>query len=303
MSETGRRERSSASRDQRSLGLRTDDGRILWLPEDYLAHAHHGYALTGHVSQGATVDRTFILASPERGGAEWAYVAASRHRLDLELFVTHHAAELLEESLARAWLRSRAKHLALDLVDPSVRDAIVEQVGTSHDRATPERLLARVEDLRAARESAREVAASVTNHELARVVELRAAVARAEEGAGEAEGRRARLDEQFNRVPAWRRSERAEARSGIERARTDRERHRAEGRAAEAELTRLGPALGRLADAEGARLRAHATGDELNAAQERLGAWGALTDRARGRSGPERVRDRPSIDRDLGRGR
>ncbi len=71
-----------------ALTLRADDGRLIVLPSDYLEHAHHGYALTGHVSQGATVERTYLLASPERGGAEWAYVAASRHRMDLRVYAS-----------------------------------------------------------------------------------------------------------------------------------------------------------------------------------------------------------------------
>ena len=70
------------------LDLFTDHGEIVRLPADYLAHARHGFALTGHVSQGESVDRTFVLASPERGGAEWAYAAASRQRHDLQVFVT-----------------------------------------------------------------------------------------------------------------------------------------------------------------------------------------------------------------------
>ena len=101
------------------LDLFTDHGEIVRIPADYLAHARHGYALTGHVSQGESVDRTFVLASPERGGAEWAYVAASRQRHDLQVFVVHHEAENVEEALARAWSRSQAKSLALDLVDPA----------------------------------------------------------------------------------------------------------------------------------------------------------------------------------------
>ena len=47
----------------------------------------HGYAMTGHVAQGATVDRCFVLASDgmSRG---WAYVALSRGRLSNRLYVT-----------------------------------------------------------------------------------------------------------------------------------------------------------------------------------------------------------------------
>ena len=99
-------------------------------PSDYLGDVHHGYALTGHISQGATVERTYLLATPERGGAEWAYVAATRQRVDLAVFVVHHEPERLEAALARSWGRSDAKHLALDLVDaggPGIGDGRCSQ--------------------------------------------------------------------------------------------------------------------------------------------------------------------------------
>jgi len=154
------------------LDLYTDHGETIRIPADYLAHARHGYALTGHVSQGESVDRTFVLASPERGGAEWAYVAGSRQRHDLRVFVTHHEAENVEEALARAWSRSQAKSLALDMVDPAQREAAMGAVRRDLDGATPEKLVAQAEELRAARESARQDA-SRFNSEQARVTELR----------------------------------------------------------------------------------------------------------------------------------
>lgn len=46
----------------------------------------HGYAMTGHVAQGATVDRAFVLAS-EGMSREWAYVALSRGRASNRLYV------------------------------------------------------------------------------------------------------------------------------------------------------------------------------------------------------------------------
>lgn len=78
-------------------------------PERYLGHVHHGYALTGHISQGTTVERTYLLATPDRGGKEWAYVAATRQRVDLALFAVHHEPERLEAALARSRERSDAK--------------------------------------------------------------------------------------------------------------------------------------------------------------------------------------------------
>jgi conjugative relaxase-like TrwC/TraI family protein len=101
-------------RDRGSLIIRTDDGRRVQLPADYLEHAHHGYAITGHASQGATADRTFVLATPERGSAEWGYVAASRHRIDLQVYVAGADRETVRDELARAWGRAGTKTLALD---------------------------------------------------------------------------------------------------------------------------------------------------------------------------------------------
>ena len=87
------------------------------LPPDYLEHAHYGYALTGHVSQGVTVERTYLLASPERGGAEWAYVAGSRHRLDLRVYAITDEPDQTAEALAATWERRQAKHLALERIE------------------------------------------------------------------------------------------------------------------------------------------------------------------------------------------
>ncbi len=46
----------------------------------------HGYAITGHVAQGATVDRSFVLAG-QGISSEWAYVALSRGRLTNQLYL------------------------------------------------------------------------------------------------------------------------------------------------------------------------------------------------------------------------
>jgi conjugative relaxase-like TrwC/TraI family protein len=106
---------------ERALTLWTDDGREVALPADYLRHAEHGYAMTGHVSQGTTVDRTYLLATPERGGKEWAYVAGSRQRIDLEVYAIHHDPEALGVALESAWTRTQAKGLAVDLVAAGYR--------------------------------------------------------------------------------------------------------------------------------------------------------------------------------------
>jgi len=120
--------------ERRSLLVRTDEGRLVELPPDYLVHVRHGYAVTGHASQGATVEHTFLLASPERGGAEWAYVAASRHRIALTLYAPAPDQEPVAEALARAWERRQAKSLALDRIE---RAAPGDERGGGEDAVDP----------------------------------------------------------------------------------------------------------------------------------------------------------------------
>jgi hypothetical protein len=112
-----------ADRGAGTLTLRADDGRRIELPADYLTHAHHGYALTGHASQGASVGRTFLLASPERGGAEWAYVAGSRHRIDLRVYAVAKEVEQAAHALASTWERRQAKRLAIERLGATERVA------------------------------------------------------------------------------------------------------------------------------------------------------------------------------------
>jgi ATP-dependent exoDNAse (exonuclease V) alpha subunit len=112
------------------LMLRTDEGRTVSLPAAYLTHAEHGYAATGHVSQGETVDRTYLLAGSGRGGREWAYVAGSRHRIDLRVYAVHHDGDRLQEALVAAWRRAQATRLAVDLASLERREANITEART-----------------------------------------------------------------------------------------------------------------------------------------------------------------------------
>jgi hypothetical protein len=113
--------------DGASLMVRTDDGRALTLPQDYLAAGHvtHAYAITGHKAQGMTTDRAFVLGDDSLY-REWGYVAMSRGRDDNRLYAVVgdsygrdevggrvERPEALE-GLARALERSKAKQLAFD---------------------------------------------------------------------------------------------------------------------------------------------------------------------------------------------
>ena len=74
--------------DQTTLTLRTDQGALRRTPVAYAAkHLDHGYALTGHAAQGATVDRAFVLVEDRGALQEWGYVACSRARRETRLYL------------------------------------------------------------------------------------------------------------------------------------------------------------------------------------------------------------------------
>ena len=93
----------------------------------------HGYAITGHVAQGLTVDHSLVLAS---GGmsSEWAYVALSRGRQTNRLYVAEREDDARAEfapveertagaveRLTRALQSSDAQVLAIDSGRPADR--------------------------------------------------------------------------------------------------------------------------------------------------------------------------------------
>jgi conjugative relaxase-like TrwC/TraI family protein len=123
------------------IQIRTDDGRTVKLPADYLEHVDYGYASTGHASQGMSVDRTFLLATPARGGREWGYVAGTRHRIDLRVYTVSQDAAEARSELQRTWQRSQAKALALDRMTAQERrralgraDRILEKEERARER-------------------------------------------------------------------------------------------------------------------------------------------------------------------------
>ncbi|MDQ3913769.1 MAG: relaxase domain-containing protein [Actinomycetota bacterium] len=117
--------------ERRTVTLRTHDGAQVALPRPYVDDGHltHAYAVTGHKSQGMTVDRTFVLVD-ETLYREWGYTAMSRGRVDNRLYVVAgvdldredtggqvaRAADPMP-ALTRALGRSRAKELALDRLE------------------------------------------------------------------------------------------------------------------------------------------------------------------------------------------
>lgn len=107
-------------------------GRLVALSPQYLQSTpqrpalQHAYAVTGHIAQGMTVDRAFVLGSPELY-REWGYTAMSRGRQTNRLYVLApddldrrevapraHGLETASESLVRGLTTSRAQIPAID---------------------------------------------------------------------------------------------------------------------------------------------------------------------------------------------
>jgi conjugative relaxase-like TrwC/TraI family protein len=118
---------TAVDREQRAVAVELDDGRRLTLPGRYIdaGHVAHGYALTGHKTQGLTLERAFVLADDRRALREWGYVALSRARKQTRLYTTAnelepdappHRTEPAEpfDRLAEALTRPAAETLALD---------------------------------------------------------------------------------------------------------------------------------------------------------------------------------------------
>ncbi|MCY1170012.1 ATP-dependent RecD-like DNA helicase [compost metagenome] len=99
-----------AGRD--TLAVRLDDGRKVEVDLKSYAHVDHGYAATVHKTQGMTVDRTHVLATPGMD-AHSTYVALSRHRTGTAL---HYGRDDFahEGQLRRTLGRERPKDMALD---------------------------------------------------------------------------------------------------------------------------------------------------------------------------------------------
>jgi ATP-dependent exoDNAse (exonuclease V) alpha subunit len=108
-------------------------GRAIELDSEYLSRftnhgdpvVAHGYAVTGHVAQGLTTERAFVLASDELY-REWAYTAMSRGRATNRLYMVGNAPRVRDEiaprphSTAEADLlgtlrQSRRQRMAIDV--------------------------------------------------------------------------------------------------------------------------------------------------------------------------------------------
>jgi Ti-type conjugative transfer relaxase TraA len=97
------------------LVARLDGGDRIRIDQATYAHVDHGYAVTLHKAQGATVDRTFVLAS---GGMDrhLIYVGMTRHRDDAALYAGRD--DFRDEgAMMRRLSRARPKVSSLDFAE------------------------------------------------------------------------------------------------------------------------------------------------------------------------------------------
>jgi ATP-dependent exoDNAse (exonuclease V) alpha subunit len=108
------------------LDIETDAGKTVSVNPAQYGHIDYGYALSVHKAQGQTVDNVYLLISDVMTDREWVYVAASRHRKQLRVYLSE---ELSDEF---SWLisASHQKEVSHDFTEihptPASKDAEFE---------------------------------------------------------------------------------------------------------------------------------------------------------------------------------
>ena len=117
------------------IAVLMDDGRSVAFDVKDYADIDHGYAATIHKSQGVTVDRTHVLATPGLD-RHASYVALSRHRHAVEL---HYGRDDFadDRKLVRTLSRERAKDMASDhiVAPPRSRRRATPLPGSSRNKS------------------------------------------------------------------------------------------------------------------------------------------------------------------------
>ncbi len=80
----------SIDQARRTVTITTDRGDDVALSPatSRTGNLRHGYALTGHAAQGATVERAFVLGETDRALKEWGYVGLSRATTSTQVYLT-----------------------------------------------------------------------------------------------------------------------------------------------------------------------------------------------------------------------
>ena len=81
------------------MKLRMDDGREAFLDLSKDHAIKHAYAMTTHKAQGATKDAAFYWVSATGNSLHQAYVACSRHRKDLRMYLSEDMVQSMEDRM------------------------------------------------------------------------------------------------------------------------------------------------------------------------------------------------------------
>jgi conjugative relaxase-like TrwC/TraI family protein len=122
--------------DSARLTVELGPGRRVEVPARYAQDGglDHGYAVTAHRAQGATVDATFVLGSDELY-REWGYTALSRHRDAARFYVSATPAFLNEAPPALEVEGDVARRVAVMLEVSRAQHLALNGISTDH-RAT-----------------------------------------------------------------------------------------------------------------------------------------------------------------------
>ena len=204
---------------KRELVLRTDSGREITLSAGYLdvGHARHGYALTGHKTQGLTVDDAFVLAVGEGSLKEWGYVALSRARYSTRLYTTQTDLEAEIPPTYRPERPDSIEQLAKALSRPAAESTALEQKTQALVKRCESMENERGRMSRELRDASKELTGSGVIARLRRGGDLRAEIAQRRDAL-------AKLDEEIRTMNRELRSLRQEAFASTPRRRRDRGR-------------------------------------------------------------------------------
>lgn len=133
-----------------SIQLEMDDGSLHHLSLTKEQNIKHGYAVTTHKSQGQTKENAYFWVSPTLNNLHAAYVACSRHKGSLKLYLSEDMVETLAQKMegkaptqAMAQLaQSVAKKKKLELPPATLKSFIEtrEWLDVNHKPSDPEKV-------------------------------------------------------------------------------------------------------------------------------------------------------------------
>lgn len=107
----------SVDERKKHIKLSLDGGRRVTLSLHDYKEIELGYAMTGHKSQGETIDHVYVLAGGHMQDREASYVQASRSRKQTIWYSDRELAGPENTKLVKEMERSRQKHLALEIAE------------------------------------------------------------------------------------------------------------------------------------------------------------------------------------------